>query len=352
LGSADAVVISVVHLVHAPRALCLGAFMKFSRRRFLDLVVGAAALPAASRTAVAQSYPTRPVRIIVAFAPSGTTDIFARLAAQKLTENLGRQFYVENIPGASGNIGTGQAARATPDGYTILFAFSSHVVNPTLFDKPPYDPYKDFESVTLAVSSPTVLSINPAVPARTVNELVALIKGNPGKYNFASPGAGTQAHLAGEQFRMKLALDLVHVPYNGAGPSVASVVAGHSPIGFSTLASAGPYIKAGTLRALAITSKRRSRIEPEIPTMTEAGYPDIEGDNWVGVLVPARTPKEIVTLLHREIVKILASEDIKERLTTIGFDIVASTPEEFDSRIRAEIEIYGKVIRAGNIKSQ
>jgi tripartite-type tricarboxylate transporter receptor subunit TctC len=322
------------------------------RRQFLHLAAGAAALPAVSRIAVAQNYPTRPVRIIVAFAPSGTTDIFARLAAQKLTENLGKQFYVENIPGASGNIGTGQAARATSDGYTILFAFSSHVVNPALFDRTPYDPSKDFEPVTLAVSSPTVLSINPAVPARTVNELVALIRGNSGKYNFASPGAGTPAHLAGEQFRIRLALDLVHVPYNGAGPSVASVVAGHSPIGFSTLAAAGPYIKAGTLRALAITSKRRSQIEPAIPTMTEAGYPDIEGDNWVGVLVPARTSKEIVTLLQSEMIKILATEEIKERLTTLGFDVVASTPEEFERRIRAEIETYGKVIRAGNIKSQ
>jgi len=326
--------------------------MKLPRRRFLHMAAGAAALPAVSRIAVAQNYPTRPVRIIVAFAPSGTTDIFARLAAQKLTENLGKQFYVENIPGASGNIGTGQAARATSDGYTILFAFSSHVVNPALFDRTPYDPSKDFEPVTLAVSSPTVLSINPAVPARTVNELVALIRGNSGKYNFASPGAGTPAHLAGEQFRIRLALDLVHVPYNGAGPSVASVVAGHSPIGFSTLAAAGPYIKAGTLRALAITSKRRSQIEPAIPTMTEAGYPDIEGDNWVGVLVPARTSKEIVTLLQSEIIKILATEEIKERLTTLGFDVVASTPEEFERRIRAEIETYGKVIRAGNIKSQ
>jgi tripartite-type tricarboxylate transporter receptor subunit TctC len=324
--------------------------MKLPRRKFLHLAAGAAALPAMPCIACAQAYPSRPVRIIVAFAPSGTTDIFARVAAQKLTENLGKQFYVENIPGASGNIGTGQAARATPDGHTVLFAFSSYVVNPTLFDKSPYDPYKDFESVTLAVSSPTVLFINPAVPVKTVRELIGLIKSNPGKYNFASPGVGTQAHLAGEQFRMSLALDLVHVPYNGAGPSVASVVAGHSPIGFSTVAAAGPYIKAGTLRALAITSKRRSQIEPEIPTMTEDGYPSIEGDSWVGVLVPAKTPKEAIALLYREITKLLALPDIKERLTTLGFDIVASTPEEFDNRIRAEIETYGKVIRAGNIK--
>ncbi len=326
--------------------------MKISRRNFLHRAAGTAALPFVTTVAKAQTYPTRPVRIIVAFAPSGTTDIFARLAAQKLSETLGKQFFVENIPGASGNIGTGQAARATPDGYTILFAFSSHVVNPTLFDRIPYDPYKDFASVTLAVSSTTVLTVNPAVPAKTVNELIALIKGTPGKYNYASPGAGTQAHLAGEQFRMSLALDLVHIPYNGAGPSIASVVAGHSPIGFSTLATAAPYIKAGTLRALAITSKTRSQIEPDIPTMTDAGHSDIEGDSWVGVLVPARTPQEIVTLLNREIVKIIALPDMKERLATLGFETVASTPAEFDARIKAEIETWGKVIRAGNIKSQ
>jgi tripartite-type tricarboxylate transporter receptor subunit TctC len=326
--------------------------MKLPRRQFLHLAAGAAALPVISRFAWAQAYPTRPVRIIVPFAPGGTTDIFARLAAQKLSEHLGKQFYVENIPGASGNIGTGQAARAAPDGYTILFAFSSHVVNPTLFDKIPYDPYKDFEPVTLAVASTAVLSVNPSVPAKTVEDLVALIGASPGKYNFASPGAGTQAHLAGEQFRMSLGLDLVHVPYNGAGPSVASVVAGHSPIGFSTLASAGPHIKGGTLRALAVTSKTRSQIQLDVPTMTEAGYPDIEGDSWVGVLVPAGTPKDIVTLLHREIVKIIALPDMKERLTTIGFDTVASTPEEFGARIKVEIETWGKVIRAGNIKPQ
>jgi len=326
--------------------------MILSRRKFLHLTAGAAALSLATGVAQAQTYPSRPVRIIVTFAPSGTTDIFARLAAQKLSENLGKQFYVENIPGASGNIGTGQAARAAPDGHTILFAFSSHVVNPTLFDRIPYDPFKDFASVTLAVSSTTVLTVNPAVPARTVNELVAVIKRNSGTYNFASPGAGTQAHLAGEQFRMSLALDLVHVPYNGAGPSIASVVAGLSPIGFSTLASAGPYIKAGTLRALAVTSKKRSEIAPDIPTMTESGHPNIEGDSWVGVLVPAKTPPEIIAILHREIVKIMALPDIKERLTTLGYDVVASTPEEFDTRIRAEIETWGKVIRAGNIKPQ
>jgi tripartite-type tricarboxylate transporter receptor subunit TctC len=326
--------------------------MKLPRRRFLQLAAGAMALPTLCRVAQAQGYPTRPVRIIVTFAPGGTTDIFARPVAQKLSERLGRQFYVENIPGASGNIGTGQAARAAPDGYTVLFAFSSYVVNPTLFAKVPYDPYKDFEPVTLAVAATTVLTVNPSVPARTVKELVDLIRANPGKFNFASPGAGTQAHLAGEEMRQSLGLDLVHVPYNGSGPSTAAVVAGHNPIGFSTIAPVAPHIQAGNLRALAVTSKTRSGTLPDVPTMIEAGYPDIEGDSWIGVLVPAKTPREIVALLHGEIAAIIALPDIKERLTTIGFDPVGSTPEEFAARIRDEVELWGKVIRAGHLTAQ
>jgi Tripartite tricarboxylate transporter family receptor len=197
--------------------------MNRSRRRFLHLAASAAALPAVSRMAWAQAYPTRPVRAVVAFAPGGVTDTFARLMAQKLTEQLGKQVYVENIAGASGNIGTGQVAKAARDGYTILFAFSSHVVNPTLFARVPYDPIKDFDPVTLAVASTTVLTVNPAVPAKTVKELVDLIKANPGKYSFGSAGAGTQAHLAGEQFRLSLGLDLVHVPFGGGGPAVAAL---------------------------------------------------------------------------------------------------------------------------------
>jgi tripartite-type tricarboxylate transporter receptor subunit TctC len=303
-------------------------------------------------TAAGDTYPSRPVRVIVPFAPSGTTDIFARIAAQKLTERLGKSFYVENIAGASGNIGTGQAARAVSDGYTLLFAFSSYVVNPSLFVKTPYDPIKDFDPVTLAVSSTAVITVNPSVPAKTLQELIELVRANPGKYSFASPGAGTQAHLAGEQLRMSLGLDLVHVPYNGAGPSIASVVAGHTPIGVSTLASAGPYLREGTLRALAVTANARSQVEPEVPTTAEMGYPQIKGDSWVGVLVPAGTPKQIVNLLHHEITEAIALPEIKERLISIGFDPVASTPEEFAARIKAELELWGSVIRTSGIKPQ
>ena len=326
--------------------------MKIPRRRFLHLAAGAALMPAVSRNALAQAYPTRPVRSIVAFAPGGVTDTFARLMAQKLGEHLGQQFYVENIAGATGNIGTGQAARAAPDGYTLLFAFSSYVVNPTLFNKIPYDPYKDFEPVSLAVSSTTVITVNPAVPAKSVRELVALIRANAGKYSFASAGAGTQAHLAGEQFRLSQGLDLVHVPYSGGGPAIAAVVGGHTPIGFSSPAASIPQIKEGNVRALAITRKTRSPILPDVPTMIEAGYPEIEGDSWVGVLVPAGTPKDIIGLLNREVVKIIAAPDMRARLEELGYDPVASTPEEFAVRIKAEIETWAKVIRAAHLKPE
>jgi tripartite-type tricarboxylate transporter receptor subunit TctC len=326
--------------------------MGLQRRRFLQLASAAAALPTLPQSARAQAYPTRPVRLIVGFAPGGPTDVFARVIAQKLGENLGRQFYVDNITGGTGNIATGQAAKAAPDGYTVLFAFSSYVVNPTLFDRVPYDPYKDFEPVTLAVSSTTVLSINPSVPAKTVADLVALIRAGSGKYSFATGGTGSQTHLAGEQFRLSLGLDLVHVPFNGGGPAIAAVVAGHTPIGFNALTPAVPQIKEGKLRALAVTSKTRSQILPDVPTMTEAGYPEIAGDSWVGVLVPAETPKEIVALLHREIAGIIALPDMKERLATLGFEPVVSTPAEFASQIRLEIETWAKVIRAAKIKAQ
>jgi tripartite-type tricarboxylate transporter receptor subunit TctC len=326
--------------------------MKLPRRNFLHLAAAAAAVPAVSRLARAQDYPTRPVRAVVAFAPGGVTDTFARLMAQKLTEQLGKQVYVENIAGASGNLGTGQVAKAAPDGYTILFAFSSHVVNPTLFARVPYDPIKDFDPVTLAVASTTVLTVNPSVPAKTVKELVDLIKANPGKHSYGSAGAGTQAHLAGEQFRLSLGLDLIHVPFGGGGPAVAAVVAGHTPISFGSPQAAMQHVREGTVRALAVTSKRRSQIFPDVPTMTEAGYPQIEGDSWVGILVPAGTPAEIIAVLSRESSKILEQPDMKERLSALGYDLVASTPKEFATRIAAEIELWAKVIRAANIKQQ
>jgi tripartite-type tricarboxylate transporter receptor subunit TctC len=326
--------------------------MNFTRRRFLHLASGAAAISNMPRIAPAQTYPTRPVRVIVPYTAGGPTDIFARLIAQKLSEHLQKQFYVENVAGATGNIGTGQAARARPDGNTLLVVYSSYVVNPSLFARIPYDPSKDFDPVTLAVASTTVLVVNPSVPAKTVSDLVALIRANPGKYSYAHGGIGSATHLAGEQFRLSLGLDLVPIPFNGGGPSTAAVMAGHTLIGFCQITPVVPQIKDGNLRALAVTSKTRVKAAPNVPTMTEAGYPNVEGDSWFGVLVPAGTPKDIIALLNREIVNSVAQSHMKERLAMLGFEPVGSTPEQFADQIRFEIENWGKIIREAKIKAE
>ena len=326
--------------------------MKLPRRNFLHLVAGAAALPAVSRVAWAQTYPSRPVRLIVPFAPGGPTDVFARLIAQKFSAEFGRQFYVENIAGGAGNIGTAQAARAAPDGYTILVSVSAFVTNPAFLSKAPYDPIKDFAPVALPVASAIAVVIHPSVPARTLAELVALIRANPGKYSYASGGAGAQPHLAFEQFRVSLGLDVVYVPFTGAGPATAAVVANQVPIAIGSLPPAMPQIKAGSLRALVLTSKSRSQKLPDIPTAAEAGYPILEGDQWLGVFLPAAAPEEIIATLHRKIVELVAQPDMKERLDALDFYSVESTPKQFAERIKVEFETWRKVIRDANIKAE
>ena len=324
--------------------------MNRGRRRFLQFAGAIMAAPALVRGAQAQGYPARAVRVIVPFAPGGITDVLARLIAEKWSENLGKQFYVENVTGGSGNIGMGQAAKAAPDGYTILTAFVSYVVNPALFAKVPYDPVRDFEPIGLAVTSTTVLVVNPQVAAKTVDELVALIRANPGKYNYASAGSGTSSHLAGEQFRLSLGLDIVHIPFTGGAPAIASVVAGHTPIGLVAPNVAIPQIEDGKVRALAVTSAARAHTLPDVATLAESGHPGIAGDSWVGVLVPAGTPQAIIALLHSEIARIIAVPDMKELLATLGFDPVGGTPDQFATRIKSELATWSKVIRAAGIK--
>jgi tripartite-type tricarboxylate transporter receptor subunit TctC len=326
--------------------------MNIPRRTFLHLAAGAAALPSVSRIARAQSYPARPVRMIVPYAVGGPTDVFARMIAQKLSEQFGRQFYVENIAGAGGNIGMGRGAKGERDGHTIVLVPAPLVINPSLYERVPYDPIKDFDPVTLAVATTTVLAVHPSVPAQTASDLVSLIRANPGKYSYASPGTGTPSHLLGEMFRLSLKLDLVHVPFNSGGLAIGANLAGHTPLSFGTPPPAIPHLKEGKLRALAVTSKAREPTLPDVPTMAEAGYPDIEGQSWFGVAVPAGTPKEIVALLNREIVRSMALPDVKERLATLGFEAIASTPEEFGARIRADLEKWGNVIRAAKIKAE
>jgi tripartite-type tricarboxylate transporter receptor subunit TctC len=324
--------------------------VKFPRRTFLCQAGAAAALSVIARIANAQFYPARAVRMIVPFAAAGPTDAFARPVAQKLSERLGRQFYVENLPGAGGNIGIGQAAQSAHDGYTILVTPNSLAVNPSYYKKVPFDPFRDFDPVTLAAGITLGLWVHPSVPATTVRELVELIKASPGRYNYASAGTGTSVHLIGEEFRLALGLDLVHVPFNGGGPAITSAIGGHTPIAFTALAPALPHILKGSLRALAVMSHSESL--PDVPTMAEAGYPGIRGDDWVGILVPAGSPKPVIELLNREILAIMALPAMKEQLAPLGYTPIASTPDEFRNQIKNDLQSWAEVMRDANIKAE
>jgi tripartite-type tricarboxylate transporter receptor subunit TctC len=303
-----------------------------------------------SAALLAQNYPDRPVKIVVPFAPAGPTDVIARIIADKLSANLGKQFYVENRAGAGGNTGTGQVATAPPDGYTLIVVSTGFVVNPSLFAKVPYDPVKDFAPISNIAVSPNVLTVHPDVPAKSVKELVGLIKANPGKYSFAAPGVGSTPHLSGEIFRVSQGIDMVTVQFTGAGPAIQNTVGGHTPIAFTALPPAAPQIKEGKLRALVVTSEKRAPGFPDVPTVAEAGLPGQEAYTLTGMLAPAGTPKEIITLLHREIVKIVAEPDVQKRLDELGFEVVANTPEQFAERIKFELEKWGKVVREAKIK--
>src|SRR5262252_6062673 len=261
----------------------------------------------------AQGYPNRPVRVVVGFPAGGPTDVIARIVAQKLSDSLGQQFYVENLPGAGSNIASGQVAHATPDGYTIMAISTGFMVNPSLYAKVPYDPIKDFTAVTLVAASPNVVVVNPQVPAKTLPELVQLIRDNPGKYSYAGPGVGSTPQLGGELFRLTYNLDLVHVPFTGAAPAVQATIGGHTPIAFTALPSSMAAIQAGQVRAIGIAATERSPQIPDVPTFAEEGVKDQEADTLTGIVAPAATPKDIVDLLAREIAKSVAKPEIREK---------------------------------------
>src|SRR4051795_5761570 len=298
----------------------------------------------------AQGYPNRPVRVVVGFPAGGPTDVIARLVAQRLSESLGQQFFVENIGGAGGNTAAGQVARVPPDGYTIMAISTGFVVNPSLYAKVPYDPVKDFTAVTLVAVSPNVVVVNPSVPAKSLPELVKLIKDNPGKYSFAGPGVGSTPHLGGELFRLTYKLDLVHVPFTGAAPAVQSTVGGHTPVAFTALPSSLAAIQAGQVRAIGVAASEREPQVPDVPTFAEQGVKEQEADTLTGIVAPAGTPKEIVDLLAREIRKSVDRPEVRERLATLGFRPVGNTPDEFSARIKSEIAKWGKVVHDANLR--
>jgi tripartite-type tricarboxylate transporter receptor subunit TctC len=299
----------------------------------------------------AQTYPVRPVRLIVPFGAGGPTDVIARIIAQKLSEAWGQQVYTENIPGAGGNTGVATVARAPADGYTILVVSTGFMVNPSMYAKIPYDPVKDFAPITLVAASPNVISVHPTFPAKTLKEMVELVKAHPGKYSFAQPSTGSTPHLAAELFKQQYRLDLVTVPFNSAALAINSTIGGHTPIAFTALPPAMANIKDGKLRGLAVLSVRRAPALPEVPTNAEAGIPDLESDTLTGVVAPAGTPKDIIDRWRADIAKAVATAEVKERLETLGFAPVANTPDEFGARIKSEIAKWSKVVHDANIRA-
>jgi tripartite-type tricarboxylate transporter receptor subunit TctC len=326
--------------------------MKIPRRRFLELAAGAAAaLPAVSRIAGAQSYPTRPVRIIVPFIAGASSDIIARLIGQWLSERLGQQFIVENRPGAGGNIGTEAVVHAPPDGYTLLFAATANAINATLYEKLNFNFIRDIAPVAGLVRLPNVVEVNPSVPVKTVAELITYAKANPGKINMATAGIGVSGHMAGELFKAMTGINMVHVPYRGSTPALTDLIGGQVQIMFEPPAASIEYIKAGKLRALAVTTAARSEALPELPTVAEF-VPGYEASTWYGVGVPKNTPVEIIDKLNKEINAALSEPRLKVRIADLGGTPLTGSPADFGRHIAAETEKWGKVIRAANIKAQ
>jgi tripartite-type tricarboxylate transporter receptor subunit TctC len=324
--------------------------MKLPRRNFLHLAAGAAALPVVSRIAWAQAYPTRPVRLIVPVAPAGASDITARLIGQWLSERLGQQFLIENRTGGGGNIGIEAVVRSPADGYTLLVVGTTAAINATLFEKLNYNFIRDIAPVASIIRVPHVMQVNPSLPVATVPEFIAYAKANPGKISMASSGIGAGAHLAGELFKMMAGIDMVHVPYRGGGPAVTDLIAGQVQVYFASTVASIQYIRAGRLRALAVTAAMRSDALPDIPAVAEF-VPGYEVSTWYGVGAPKATPAEIVEKLNTEINAGLAEPKMKARLADLGGDVLALSPADFGKLIADETEKWGKVVKFTGIKA-
>jgi tripartite-type tricarboxylate transporter receptor subunit TctC len=303
-------------------------------------------------TCAAQSYPAKPVRFISPYAPGGGTDTMARVLAQKLSEALSRQVFVENRPGGGGIVGTEIAAKAAPDGYTILLGSKGPLtVNPALYAKLPYDTVKDLAPISLVSIVPALLAIHPSLPVKSVKELIALARARPGELTFSSSGNGGSGHLAGEQFAALAGTRMVHVPYKGTGPATAAVLGGEVTLSFGNMVALMPHVHAGRVRALGVTSAKRVSAAPQLPTIAEAGLPGYEFVTWYGVLAPAGTPRDIIGRLNTELVKIAKQPDMKEKLTGEGGDVVGSSPEEFAAFIKRELVSSAKLVKAANVKA-
>jgi tripartite-type tricarboxylate transporter receptor subunit TctC len=318
-------------------------------KTFLSRVL-AVCVSAATSCTFAQPYPAKPVRIVVGYPPAGATDLVARALGAKLQELLKQPVVVENRPGANSNIANELVAKSAPDGYVLLLGTIAIATNMSAYRDLGYDTLRDFAPVTQVVTSPSVLVVHPGFPARDLKELIALARANPGKYAFASTGSGSSPHLAGELLKQRAQIDLVHVPYKGAGPALNDLVAGHVPMGFQTALSAMPYMQAGRLRVIAVAAHKRLAQLPEAPTMAEAGLPDFEVSSWNGLFAPAKTSPEIIAILHRAVVSALAIPEVSEKLLAQGAEPVGSTPEAFREYVRSEIEKWGHVIRASGAR--
>jgi tripartite-type tricarboxylate transporter receptor subunit TctC len=321
-----------------------------SRRQFLQIAGATMGVAASAQTARGLDYPNRPVRIIVPFLPGGTSDIFARITIQKLSELFGKYFYVENVGGDGGYIATAQARRAPPDGYTMLFTPSSLVTNLAFKGNAPYDPVKDFAPITAPVASAFTVVVHSSLRVRTLDELITFIKTNAGRYRYASGGAGSRPHLTFERFRRSLGLDIAHVSFGGGRSAIASVVSGHIPICIISLPNCIPHIQKESLRALMVSSRTRSQKLPDVPTAEEAGYPMLTGDQWQGILAPAGTPPEVIAVLHRSIAGIMTLADVRERLLALDFYELQSTPEEFAVRIKSELQSWRALVQEEHLR--
>jgi tripartite-type tricarboxylate transporter receptor subunit TctC len=321
-------------------------------KRHMALLLSAVMLCAAvAAQAQTQGYPNKAIRWVVPFAPGGTTDILARTVGEKLSVAFGVPVIIENKPGAGGGLGATFTAKAPADGYTIMGGtISTHAINASLYKDLQYDPVKDFVPVMLIARVPNMLVVNPNVPAKNVAELIALLKKNPGKYTFASSGNGTSQHLSGELFKTMTGVDMQHIPYKGSPPALQDVVGGSVSMTFDNITTAWPLAKNGNLRAIAVTTAKRSSIAPDVPTLAESGLPGYEVGSWQGVFAPAGTPPEIVKRLNAEMVKIVNMPDVKEKLTALGAEPVGNTPEEFSAMVKAEVVKWADVVKKSGAK--